>query len=321
MSCDSPVIALVSRLTDPRKLDQLRAIAPEAGFRHFHDDRDGLATRGADAQIVYGNVRPHELSALTKLRWVHATWAGVENLLYPEMAASEVVITNCRGQSAVSMSEHALAGLLYLARDLPAHVAADRAGLWKRPVQPRHLAGSRALVLGAGAVGRVLIPKLHALEVEVVAVNTTGRPVDGAAKTMTLDGVADELSTIDHVIVLLPATPHTRHTVDAAFFGRLKPGATLVNISRGSIVDESALLEALDAGQVHGAVLDVTDPEPPADDHPLYGHPRALLTGHRSWMPTPDGVEAFGVFAHNLRCYVEGRADEMINVVDKPMGY
>jgi len=315
------LIALVSRLTDPAKLEQIRQIAPEARIEHFHDDREGLTSRGADAEIVYGRVRPHELPALPHLRWVHATWAGVENLLYPEMVESNVIVTNTRGQCAVSMSEHVLAGLLYLARDLPGHVEADRAGQWRRDVNARWLRSSRAMVLGAGSIGGVLIPMLTALGVEVVAVNSTGRAVEGAAATMTLRDAHSHLGEIDHVIVLLPATAHTQHVVDRAFLDALKPGASLVNVSRGAVVDENALLEAIDSGQLCGAVLDVTDPEPPDEASPLFSHPRVLLTGHSSGGPAAPDHEAFNVFTDNLQCYVEGRLDDMRNIVDKRMGY
>jgi phosphoglycerate dehydrogenase-like enzyme len=315
-------IACVTRLDDPEKIDRIKQVCPDARILHFHDDRDRLIHRGRDSEIVYGNVRPHELPALDRLRWVHANWTGIENLLYPAMVESDVIITNTRGQCAVPMAEHAVASLGYLGRDLPAHLQANQQGKWKRDDEPTLLAGSCVLLLGTGAIADQLIPRLRGLGMEVVGVNSDGRPIDGCRETYPLNVSALPLDQVDHVICLLPGTPATRGAIGHEMLGRLKPGATLINLSRGSVVDQQAMTHALETGQLRGAVLDVTDPEPLPDDHPLFNHPRVLITAHHSWRPPGSaGDLSLQTFIHNLQCFNENRLDQMRNVVDKQRGY
>jgi len=312
-------IAIVSKMSEEDR-QRIRACG-DVELMDFSEDRDGLAERGSSAQVVYGNVREHEFPTMTDLKWVHATWSGIENLLYPAMKRSDVIVTNTRGQVAGPMSEHALAGLLYLSRDLPAWVEASRAGRWRTESHGRLLAGATVAVLGTGAIAAVLIPKLTALGVTVWGVNSDGRPIDGCAETFTLQTIGDRLGEVDHIVVLLASAPATHKAVNRDLMSALKPGAGVVNLSRGAVLDEAALLELIDSGHLRGAVLDVTDPEPPADDSPLFGHPRVLLTGHRSWQPGGDGSVTMEIFLHNLRCFMNGRTDEMHNVVDKARGY
>ena len=312
-------IATVSKMSDEDRR-RVEAVA-DVTWLDFSSDRDGLAERGGEVEVVYGNVREHELAALPHLRWVHATWSGIENLLYPAMVGSEVIITNTRGQVALQMSEHAVAGLLHLCRDFPTWVAASRDRQWRADSHATLLSGSTVAVLGTGAIAKVLIPKLTALGATVWGVNSDGRPFAGCEACFTLETIRERLGEIDHIVILLASTPATRKVIDGEFLGGLKPGAGVVNLSRGTVLDEAALIEQIDAGHLRGAVLDVTDPEPPAEDSPLFGHPRILLTGHRSWQPPMGNRLAMEVFIANLKAFAEGRTEAMVNVVDKSRGY
>ena len=315
-------IALVSRLDDQAARARIREVCPEVSFLQCWDDRDRLAAQAEQLQIVFGNVREHEFDALPHLQWVHATWSGIENLLYPKMVNSDVIITNTRGQVAAAMSEHALAALMYLSRDLPTMVRASRARQW-RPDQyePRLLAQSTVLVLGTGAVAHTLIPLLNGLGADVVGVNSDGRAVPGCRATYTLQTIGPALGEVDHIVILLPATKRTEHAIDEAFLRKLKPGAGIVNLARGSIIDQDAMVRLIEAGHLRGAVLDVTTPEPPPADSELFNHDRILLTGHRCWQPSPGNGLAFETFIHNLRCFMAGEVGQMRCVVDKQAGY
>ncbi|GMV82035.1 MAG: 2-hydroxyacid dehydrogenase [Planctomycetota bacterium] len=316
-----PAIALVSK-TSPEQHAALHALAP--GRLELIDcsaDRESLAARGAAAEIVYGNVRAHERAALPNLKWIHATWTGVENLLHPELLERGILVTNTRGQVSVAMAEHALACILHAARDLDAFRRAKTERRWKAGSQPRLLEGSRALILGLGSIGAVLAEKLAALGVRVRGVNSDGRPAPPCDETCTLDAVRERLGDVDWLVCLLPATAKTRKALDEAFFRALKPGALVLNLSRGAVLDEAALLRQLDAGHLAGAILDVTDPEPPPPDSPLFAHPKVLLTGHESPRGQPDRTRAFDLFVHNLRCYLAGEISGMQSRVDPAKGY
>jgi phosphoglycerate dehydrogenase-like enzyme len=314
-------IALVNKLTEPDKRKQIQAIADNATLLDFWDDRDALIDRGCDCEIAYGRVRPDEAEALRKLRWIHVPWTGVENVLHPVLVDRGVIITNTRGQSGVSMAEHAIGGLLYFARDLPGHAGQNAQAQWRRDTNEFLLEGSRVLVLGTGHIGGVLIPRLAALGVDVVGVNSDGRDVPGCSATYTLNDCASVLPSIDHLIVLLPATPWTRKVVDRDFLQALRPGAVVVNLSRGKVLDHEALLALLDTRHLVGAVLDVSDPEPLPADSPLWQHPRIMITGHKSWRPVKGVQDGFEIFLQNLRCFVDGKPGAMRNLVDPQRGY
>lgn len=317
-----PCIAIVSKMSDIERQRLAEMCGGELTLIDSSQDRDVLARDGAEVEIVYGNVRDFELPKLPKLQWVQCTWAGVENILYPAMVKRRVLITNVRGQRGRAMSEHALAGLLYLLRDFPQQHLNKQQRAWKSKLNCAMIADSKVLILGMGAIGDQLAPRLQALGASVYGVNSDGRSHPECAACYTLDGMEAILGQIDHVICCLPATPLTRAVLNAAFFDKLKAGAAFVNIARGAPVDEDALLAAVESGRLRGAVLDVTDPEPPADDSPLWQHPRILLTGHSSWAPRGDDERsAINVFCENLQLYLQGRSDEMHNLIDYDKGY
>lgn len=315
-------LALVNQLTDEQFAEISAMVEGRYTFLRCWDARERLAAEGGQVEIVYGNVRPFELPRLPKLRWVHAPWTGVENLMYPEMVAGEVIVTNTRGHAATAMAEHVIGGLLYLTRGLGAFRDGMRERVWI-PDNLRQVVveDSVALVLGVGAIGRQLARRLAALGVRVWGVNSDGRAMSPCEATFTLETVRPRLGEVRHVVNCLPDTPLTRGWCDEAFFAALAEGATFQNIGRGTTIDHEALLRHLDGGRMLGAVLDVTDPEPPPEDSPLWDHPRLLLTGHRSAFSQRAFGLAYEVFRDNLRCWLDGRADDMRFVVNKQMGY
>ncbi|MFC1504245.1 D-2-hydroxyacid dehydrogenase [Spirochaetota bacterium] len=289
---------------------------------YFHSDRDALVKKGDIIEIVYGNVRQFELAQMTALKWIQTTWAGVENLMYPEMVKSDVMITNLRGQRATSMSEQTIGGILYFTREFHRHVKANQEGRFINCHHQFHLEGSTACVLGAGAIARVMIPKLQALGIKVLGVNTTGKPTAYCPHMYTLETIREELPKVDHVISCLPATTYTNNYINKEFLIKLKKGARFINISRGAVVNEADLVECIENGQISGAMLDVSNPEPPPEDSLLWKNPKILFTAHSSFKPYSEpGTDGFTIFKKNLAYYIAGEKDKMVNVVNKDLGY
>jgi phosphoglycerate dehydrogenase-like enzyme len=174
-------------------------------------------------------------------------------------------------------------------------------------------------IVGAGGVGVELIRLLSALDVTALALTRTGRSVPGAARSFAPDGLGELLRSSDWVVIAAPGTAATRHLIGAAELASMRPGAWLINVSRGSIVNTDALVAALSAGTLGGAALDVTDPEPLLDGHPLWGMPNVIITPHVSATP-PMSAEALCIrIAENLRRFQAG--EELIGVVDIDEGY
>lgn len=279
------------------------------------------------ADVVYGAlVDADNFHLARRLRWIHVSSAGVGSLLFPALAESGVVLTNGRGLHAVSMAEHALglmlafARKLHLARDLQHDHRWEQAGLWTDPPPFGQLAGGTLGIVGLGAVGSALAERAVALGMRVIAVRPhPARDPRPAHEQWGLDRLPELLEQSDWVVLAAPHTAATRGLIGAAELARMKPGAVLVNLGRGALVDEPALVAALRAGRIGGAALDVVRREPLAADSPLWDLPNAVLTPHVSGLGPRYWERAVEQFAVNLERFLAGRP--LLNLVDKRAGY
>lgn len=268
--------------------------------------------------LDHGNPK-HELKAVLdatpSVRWVQLPSAGIEAYADALTAHPEKVWTSAKGAYAKPVAEHALALTLALLRELPARI---RARSWA-PATGTSLHGLRAVVIGAGGVGLEILRLFRAFDVEVDVVRRTAAPVPGARSTTTADRLAGLLPEADVVVVAAALTSGTLKLIGADELAGMKPTAILVNIARGGLVDTDAVVEALRAGTIAGAALDVTDPEPLPDGHPLWDEPHAIITPHAA-----DTIEMIRPLlgervAENVRRFAEGR--DLEGLVDAAAGY
>ena len=248
------------------------------------------------------------------VRWVQLPSAGVESWMESGAIDRERVFTSAVGAYAGTVAEHALALMLAGARRLPECARATGWGeRWGRP-----LAGSTVVILGAGGIGRALVRLLEPFGTRVLAVTRSGREVPGA-ESFAMDDVERLWPEGDYFVVAAPATEETRHMIGASELGAMKESAWVVNVARGPLVDTDALVDALAAGGIGGAALDVTDPEPLPDGHPLWTEPRALITPHSA---NPPEALVRGLVARveeNVSRFRNG--GELAGVIDVEAGY
>lgn len=285
------------------------------------------AIRDAEAYFGFGVSRPLFLAA-RRLRWVHSAAAGVGGALYPEMVASDVLLTNSAGVHAVPIAEYVVAGVLHFFRGLDVAAAQQHESRWDKsffvaddsPV--REVSGARVLIVGAGGIGSETAQRLTALGAHCVGIRRTpgkGAPV-GFAEVAGTDRLDEELPKADVVVLAAPLTAESRGLMSAERLRRMRRGAILVNVARGALVDEDALADALRGGRLRGAVLDVFRHEPLASDSPLWQLRSALLTPHVS--PVSPGKfwpRALDIFCDNWARYARG--EPLRNLVDKQAGY
>jgi phosphoglycerate dehydrogenase-like enzyme len=287
---------------------------------------DAIAT----AEIYAGYGMPKPLFAAAKrLRWSHTATAGVASLLFPEMVASPVVITNSAGVVyGAPIAEHVLGGVLHFLRGFDVAGAQQRAVLWdaapwsEPATMVRELSECRALVVGAGGIGGAVAEKFGALGVHVTCVRRTlsKGPPAGAAAVIDLSGMEAALAEADIVVIATPLTNETRALLSAERISRLRPGAIVCNVSRGALVDEGALAEALRQRRIRGAVLDVFAKEPLAAESPLWQLPNVLHTPHVSGVsPRLFWTRLTELFLDNWTRWREGVP--LRNLVDKQAGY
>ncbi len=246
------------------------------------------------------------------VRWVALRLAGIEAFIDAGIVDDRRVWTNASGFYAENVAEHALALLLAGLRRVPDAV---RDGWDKDAIDTavRSLHGSTVGILGAGGIGRSLIPRLRACGAQVVAVNHSGRPVDGAMRTLPADRLDEVWSQVDHVVIAAPSTEQTRHMVDADALAALPSHAWVVNVARGTLVDQDALVDAVRSGRIAGAALDVTEPEPPSPDDPILHDPRFIVTPHVA-NPSSGLTRTLAPWvAENLRRFRSG--EELLSTV------
>ncbi|WP_232716934.1 D-isomer specific 2-hydroxyacid dehydrogenase family protein [Gordonia metallireducens] len=252
------------------------------------------------------------------VEWVALKTAGIEDFLNAGLLDDRRVWTNASGFYAENVAEHALALLLAGLRQINTAVTRH----WDKEridTSVRSLHGSTVAIVGAGGIGASLGPRLKACGARVVAVNRSGRDVPGADEVRRSDELDSVWASTDHVVLAAPATPETRHMINAESLAALPKHAWIVNVARGPLVDEEALYRALVDGEIAGAALDVTDPEPPAEDHPLWSLPNVIITPHVANPASGLTREMAPWLAENVRRFAAG--EELISTVQPGRDY
>jgi phosphoglycerate dehydrogenase-like enzyme len=275
-----------------------------------------VAVNGAfDGPGSFGDV----LAAMPNLRWVHSLSAGIDDFISPELVARGCRLTNSAGVYAPAMAEYAFAGMVMLGRGMPGWLRDQERRVWGPPlVAPgRELYGRRVAILGDGVTGRYVATLCRAAGMEVWASRRTPGPAIGEPldRLLPADAIEELVSGASFLVVCAPLTRATRGIVDAAALALLAPGAVLVNVGRGGIVDEAALVAALESGRLGGALVDVTETEPLPPGSPLWSAPNLWVTPHIAGN-TPDCWErSIDLFCGNLAAYLDGDPDRMGNPV------
>lgn len=299
---------------------------PEMRVVHL-PDYTRLGEEIPDTHIFVGySLKTEQLAAAPKLKWIHSTAAGVSQLTYPELRASGVLVTNPSGIFSVPMAEHTMGLLLALARKFPDCVRHQERSHWGQQEiwdQPQHLTelnGQLLLIVGFGSIGRELARRAKALGMRVWGVSRSGQG-DGALaeRIVPVRELHEVLPHADYVVIAAPETAETKHLVGAAELARMKPGAGLINVARGTLIDEDALIRALREGRLGGAALDVTGTEPLPAESPLWKTPRLFITPHTSAISDRLWDRQTTLLLDLLELWFDGR--EMYNQVDLARGY
>ncbi|OHD69142.1 MAG: hypothetical protein A2W19_06010 [Spirochaetes bacterium RBG_16_49_21] len=303
-------------------LDRVRAIAPN--YEVVIADKSDTVEKYLDrVEIAVRHVSLSLLARAPLLRWYHHWYAGVDWLeRFPGIRESEVTVTNASGVHTVSVTEHLLSMMLAFARNLHLNVRAQARREWRKETMDAlfELAGKRVLVVGLGAIGTHFARAAQSLGMTVTAIRRHAiASTDAAARVYGPEHLHGELGKADFVVIILPATPDTRKLFTAREFEAMREGSYFINVGRGSIVDETALVQALRSGRIRGAGLDVFETEPLPADSPLWDMDQVIITPHMGGYTPEYFRRSWPIFTENLKRYVEGRP--LVNVVDKGAGY
>lgn len=319
---NDPRVLVIGRQSDERP-PGLPPPDSRATFVFADDARAARERLGScDVVFLYGEPRGALREAWGEagsVRWIHVASVGVDGALFPQLVESEVAVTNSRGVFDVSLSEYVVSLMLALAKDLPRTLQAQAGHRWDHhPLDM--VAGTQVVIVGAGSIARATARLLRAMGATVTLVGRSERPEVG--REGLIRGVADLpglLPEADWLVVAAPLTAGTRGLIGSGELGLLPSRARLVNVGRGPIIDEVALIAALATGALAGAALDVFETEPLPGDSPLWSMPHVIISPHIGGdVPgTPDALVA--AFLANLERYLRG--EPLRDVVDKRLGY
>jgi phosphoglycerate dehydrogenase-like enzyme len=312
----------------PRRcVDQLRRDFPQHTFLEAWD-RDAIRRQLPDADIAFTPFVDRDVfPSAARLQWIQSPAAGVGSLMFPELLASRVVLTSARGVRARSIAEHVIGVTIALARRLPHALRAQTAHRWVQdelegPASGvRLLNGMRMGIVGFGSIGSA-VAKLAApfgIKISALRRRVTAGPIDGVDEVLPPERLDEVIVKSDIVVLSLPHTPETKQIIGRRELDRIKRGALLINIARGKLVDDAAVVEALQDGRLGGAALDVFTREPLDASSPYWDLPNVIVTPHTAGAMADYWTPLVALFSDNLRRFERG--EPLVNVVDKVVGY
>ena len=310
----------------PLMAEAIRKRWPEMRVLHL-PNYDALPAELPDTDIFVGySLRAEQLKAGKKLKWIHSTAAGVAQLMYPELRDSGILVTNPSGIFSVPMGEHTMGLLVALARNFPDCVRQqDRArwsqqDIWDKPQHLTELNGRVLLIVGYGSIGREIAKRAKAFDMRVWGVTRSGDgDGDYVEKVVAAEKLDEVLPEADYLVIAAPETTETRRLIGAEQIARMKRGARLINVARGSLLDEAAMIRALESGALGGAALDVASTEPLPPESPLWKTPNLMITPHTSAVSDRLWIRHTAILMELLERWFDGR--EMFNQVDFSRGY
>jgi D-2-hydroxyacid dehydrogenase (NADP+) len=281
------------------------------------NDREQARQQAENADALIGHAFQFDEDMLLRarrLRWIQSLTTGTDAILRLASLRAEVTVTSTRGMHGPQMSELVFLQMLALLRDFPRMQRNQAARAWKRWPQPL-LWGKTAVIVGVGAIAEVLAPRCKAFGMTVYGVSGATRKPEGFDEVFAREQLQHAAGLADFLVLIVPYTPQTEKLVDATVIGAMKPGAYLINVARGGVLDENALLSALRERRLAGAALDVFRETPLPSDHPLWREERLIITPHIGGMSTIYLDQAYPIVRDNLRKFLAGEIRAMTNIV------
>jgi phosphoglycerate dehydrogenase-like enzyme len=313
--------------TPKSQVERLRKGFPDVHFVHALTDADASNSIASTDVALASRLSPAMVEQAPRLRWIHSTAAAVANLLpLRDCAARGITVTNSRGIQAVPIAEHVIGGLLVLARRLNLLLNAQRERRWiqndlTQDHWPWSLKGRNMSILGLGTIGQEVARRAHAFGMRITGVRRRlDQPVPPFVHSVIgPDRLYQALDGCDVLVISAPFVPGTDKLIRAEELGMLNPGAIIVNVARGRIIDEPALIAALLSGRLAGAVLDVFEREPLDTSSPLWTLPNVLISPHSAGVREDHWEEVIDLFSANLRRFQAG--EPLMNIVNCDAGY
>lgn len=288
------------------QLDMLTSLGFEIMLQKDERGKPECDFSEADAVICNGLFLYHDISKFKKLKFIQLTSAGLDRVPLEEIQKRNITLFNARGVYSVPMAEFALAGVLNLYKHLNTFYENQKAHIWQKDRNLRELCGETVAVVGCGSVGTECAKRFSAFGTKVIAVDITKPESEIYSEFYNINDIKKALGIADTVVLTIPLTDETRGMFNEEMFSHFKDGSVLVNISRGAVVNEKDLVKALESGILSGAVLDVFENEPLAENSKLWDMENVVITPHNSFVSSKNNTRLFSLAYDNLKTSMKG---------------
>lgn len=275
--------------------------------------------KDTEVLLCYDPFKTLDISKMSKLKWIQLFSVGIDQVPRDEIRKENITLTNNKGGYSIPMGEWIVLKILEMLKHSQKFYENQKYKIWEIDMKILELCGKTVGFIGTGSIAKEAAKRLRTFGVKILGLNTTGRDVEYFDKCFALEDVKDMLNISDIVVVSIPYTNKTHHLISADLFKSMKSGVYIVNIARGSILDEKALLENIKSGKIAGAALDVMENEPLDESSPFWKFENVIITPHNSWVSDQVDVRKFNMIYNNLKRYMSG--DKLVNIVDINKGY
>ncbi|MBO8173397.1 MAG: D-2-hydroxyacid dehydrogenase [Bacillaceae bacterium] len=274
----------------------------------------------AEVLITYGeDLDDMIIEKCNRLKWIQVISAGIDKMPMQAIEKKGILVTNARGIHRIPMAEYTIGVMLQVARKMNLFYDHQKQGEWDRSIRVEELYGKTVGILGTGAIGQEIARRAQCFGMKTLGLSRSGKPVDGFDEVVTNDQLYQLLPRCDYVVCIVPLTPETQNWIGEEAFKHMKETAIFINIARGAVVDEPALIQAIENGEIRFAVLDVMSEEPLPASSPLWKMENVILTPHVSGRSPMYIQRALDIFRENLEVYPDRQ--RMVNVIPEGKGY
>lgn len=288
----------------------------------FNDERDFSFSedmKDAEVLVCFDPFKKLDIDLFPKLKWIQLLTAGINQVPVEKVLKKNIVLTNSRGVYSIPIAEWIVLKALEMIKNSRDFYKKQEEKIWKMDTSLLEIYGKIVGFLGTGSIAKEAAKRLQAFGVKIVGFNRTGRNAEHFHQSYPIDKINQEISQCDFFVITTPYTEETHHLINEEVFSHMKDGTYLINIARGSIIDEKALIENLKSGKIKKAALDVFETEPLPEDSPLWDMENVIISPHNSWGSEMISRRRFEIAYENMKRYINN--EELINIVDLERGY
>ncbi|MFZ5353280.1 MAG: phosphoglycerate dehydrogenase [Bacillota bacterium] len=301
------------------KLNEVRKLGYELIYIHEGELNNKAEVEDIDVLVCYNPFERLDISKLNKLKWIQLSSIGIDQLPKAVVKEKGIIVTNNKSGYSIPMGEWIVMKSLELIKNSKYFYNNQKDSLWRMDTSVQELYGKTISFIGTGSIASEAAKRLQGFEVNILGVNTTGKAVEYFNQCYAMKDLMHVLAESDIVVLSVPYTELTHHLINKDNLRHLKENSYLINISRGSVINEADLITAILEGKIRGAALDVFEEEPLPKDSPLWKLENVIITPHNSWVSEMRNERRYAITFENLRRYITG--EELMNIVDIKKGY